>query len=157
MHFLIDGYNLIFTLIESKKSLQSQREEVISYLQEEFSRKKIKGTIVFDGAHRREEESGLSYRSPLVVAFAPKGQSADDYIVEKLEISKNAKIITVVTNDRGLHRHALGLSAKIQSNEDFIAYLNKKKKTQEIREAKDSPKNIDRLQKIFEKRLEEES
>ena len=100
MYFLIDGYNLIFTLSCSKKSLQSLRQEVIQYLRKEFARKKIKGMLVFDGAHRRDEESGLSYPSPLIVAYAPKGQSADEYIIEKLEISKNPKIITVITNDR---------------------------------------------------------
>lgn len=156
MRFFIDGYNLIFTLIDSKKSLQTLREEVILYLRKEFAQKKIKGTLVFDGAHIRDEESGLSYPSPLVVAFAPKGQSADEYIVEKLELSKNPKIITVITNDRGLQRHAKALGAKIQSNHDFIAYLKKKKKTKSLIEPKDSPKNIERLQKIFEKKLEED-
>ena len=157
MHFLIDGYNLLFSLINSKKSLQTLRQELIEYLKKEFARKEIKGTLIFDGAHRRDEESGLSYPTPLVVAYAPKDQSADEYILEKLEISKNPKIITVVTNDRGLIRHAKSAGAKTQGNEDFIHWLKKKKKPTREVEAKDSPKNIERLLKIFEKKLEEES
>lgn len=157
MYYLIDGYNLIFSLTSHKKNLRTLREETVNYLQTEFKRKKIKGTLVFDGAHRTDEESGLSYSSPLIVAYAPKGQTADEYIIEKLEISKNPKIITVVTNDRGLIRQVKGYHAKVLANEEFVHWLKKKKRVSHNSEPKDSPKNIERLLKIFEKKLEEES
>ncbi|EKE08046.1 MAG: hypothetical protein ACD_17C00375G0002 [uncultured bacterium] len=141
--------------MESKKSLQALRQEIIAYLQKEFAKKKIKGTLVFDGAHRRDEESGLSYPNPLTVAYAPKGQSADEYIVERLELSKNRKIITVITNDRGLALHAKSLGAKVQANSSFICWLKKKKSSKTIKEPQDSPQNIDRLENIFKRRFEE--
>lgn len=155
MYYLIDGYNLIFSLIESKESLQTLRQKVIHTLQKHFARRKISGMLVFDGAHKRDEESGLSYPSPLIVAYAPKGQSADQYIVERIQIAANPKQITVVTNDRGLGRHAKSAGAKVQPNDEFIVWLNKRKKKSTM-EPKETQQNIDRLLKIFEERLKNE-
>ncbi len=155
MHYLIDGYNLIFSLIESKESLQTVRQKVIATLQKKFSKRKISGMLVFDGAHRRGEESGLSYPSPLIVAYAPKGQSADEYIVEQIEGSAHPKQIVVVTNDQGLARHAKSHEAKVMGNEEFISWLNKKKRKKKAAEAADTKENINRLLKIFEERLDD--
>lgn len=156
MYFLIDGYNLIFSLIESKESLQQIRNKVILSLQKQFARRKISGTLVFDGAHKRDEESGLSYPSPLIVAFAPKGQTADSYIVEKIETAKNRKEITVVTNDKGLGRHAKSAGAKVIPNDEFIQWLHKPVKKKANADPVDTKQNIDRLLKIFEERLKNE-
>lgn len=156
MYYLIDGYNLIFSLVHSKESLQILRQKIICTLQKRFAKKQVSGTLVFDGAHRRDEESGLSYSSPLTIAYAPKGQSADEYIVEIIETSKTPKQISVVTNDQGLSRHAKSNGSKVMSNEDFIYWLEKKKKKSKDIEPKDTQQNMDRLLKIFEERLKEE-
>lgn len=156
MYYLIDGYNLIFSLIQSKDSLQTLRQKVIHSLQKQFAVRKISGTLVFDGAHRRDEESGLSYSSPLIIAYAPKGQSADEYIVNLIEMAKNPKEMVVITNDRGLILHAKSHGAKTQSNSAFIHWLHKKKKKGKEIEPKDTEQNIIRLLKIFEEKLKEE-
>ncbi|MBS0624653.1 MAG: NYN domain-containing protein [Verrucomicrobia bacterium] len=157
-YFYIDGYNLIFTLTESKHSLFHQRTGIIRYLQKEFARLHLKGMIVFDGSRRRDEESGLSYASPLDIAYAPSGQSADEFILEKLEWEKKAHHITVVSNDRALVRNARSFGAKTQSNDAFIKYLNGKtsKKLRKSIEPKETAQNMKRLLKIFEERLGEE-
>jgi predicted RNA-binding protein with PIN domain len=156
MYYLIDGYNVIFSLIHSKDNLRTLRTKVIHTLQKQFAKREITGTLVFDGAHRRDEESGFSYASPLTIVYAPKGQSADDYIVELIETAKNPKQITVVTNDGGLSRRAKSYRAKVQSNEAFITWLGKKKKREKEIEPKDTQRNMDRLLKIFEERLKQE-
>lgn len=156
MYYLIDGYNLIFTLIESKDSLTLQRQKIIHYLQKKFALLHLSGMLVFDGKHRRDEESGLSYPSPLIVGYAPKGQSADAYILAEVEKAKNPKQVLVVTNDRGLTLQACSMGAKVQSNREFILTLKKRsKKTKPTKsDPKDSEQNISRLLKIFEERLE---
>src|SRR6185312_915255 len=124
-------------------------------LQKQFGKLKISGTLVFDGAHRRGEESGLSYPSPLIVAYTHKGQSADEYIVEQIELLSNPKEVTVVTNDKGLGLHARSHGAKVWSNAEFIHWLKgrgQKKKAKAI-EPKETKENIDRLLKVFEERL----
>jgi predicted RNA-binding protein with PIN domain len=155
MYYLVDGYNLIFALIESKDSLTLQREKVIRYLQKKFAKLHLSGMIVFDGKHRRDEESGLSYPSPLIVGYAPKGLSADAYIVAEVEKAKNPKQVIVITNDKGLTRHVRAAGAKVQSNNDFILELKKRSLKTKAQEStpKESQHNIERLEKIFEERL----
>lgn len=155
-YYLIDGYNLIFSFAQSKESLQTLRQKIIRALQKQFAQHAVAGTLVFDGAHKRDEESGLSYSSPLIIAYTPIGQSADEYIIERLEMATNPKQITVVTNDRGLRMHVKSHGAKIQSNDAFIHWLKKRNKTRREVEPMDTEQNIDRLLKIFEKRLKEE-
>jgi predicted RNA-binding protein with PIN domain len=155
MFYYIDGYNFIFTLTDTKSSLIHQRKSVIKFLQKQFSLFLLRGMLVFDGSHQRSEESGLSYASPLDIAYTPKGQTADEYILEKLEWHQQKAPVTVVSNDQGLARHARSLGAKTQSNETFLQYLEKKKakKSAKSYEPKDTLKNIERLLKIFEEKL----
>lgn len=158
MIYLLDGYNLLFSLIESKKSLSDQRNHLISFLQKQFSYFNLSGTLVFDGSHRREEESGISYKSPLEIAYAPKGQSADMYIVEKIEITQNPRLIVVVTDDRGLASHARSHGAKVQTNRAFLDWLSKKakkRKKEKKLSVSETPKNMERLLKAFEERLKD--
>ncbi len=155
IYYYIDGYNFIFSLIESNETIQTLRQRVIHLLQKKFAQLKLSGTVVFDGSHKRGEESGLSYPSPLIVAYSPKGQSADEYIIEKIESAANPKTMTVVTNDRGLIRHVRSMGAKVQSNSEFIHSLlsRSKKRSEKKGMPSDSKQNIERLLKIFEERL----
>ncbi len=150
MTYYIDGYNLIFTFIDSKDSLLQMRKKLVQFLQKRFAQMDLEGVIVFDGSHKRGEESGLSYPAPLIVAYTPKGQSADDYILEQIAGKKQ---VTVVTNDRGLILHAKSLGAKVQSNSQFIQWIKKKKKLKTVEEPKETRYNFERLLKIFEDRL----
>ncbi len=106
--------------------------------------------LVFDGFHRGNEESGRGYESPLEIVFTPKGQSADAFILEKVELTKNRKDVRVVTNDEGLTRQARSLGAQVQTNHAFVKYLASKKKILPEKKSVDTPKNKERLQKIFE-------
>jgi predicted RNA-binding protein with PIN domain len=161
MYFLIDGYNLLFRLSESKKSLQFQRQTVIVSLQKEFKCLRLEGTLVFDGRHRYDEQSGLSYHSPLVIAYSHKGQTADQYILEKLEMARVPSDITVVTDDRFLATTARGLKARTLGLKAFIVLLEKKhakkrRQREEIieeRPIRETPRNMERLLKEFEARL----
>lgn len=158
MIYLIDGYNLLFFVSEGPKNFSRERQEFIASLQNCFSCLHLSGLLVFDGKHRRDEESGRSYEEPLEIIYAPSGQSADNYIVEKLQSLKNPKDAIVVTNDKGLSLHARALKAQIMDNDSFLSFIlsrmSPKKKT---KKTKDSPQNIERLSKIFEERFKERS
>jgi len=157
MFFLIDGYNLLFSWLDTKESMEKKRARLVLWIQREFKQMKLHGIIVFDGAHRRDEESGLSYPNPMELAYTPKGQSADQYILDRVEALKNRKNAMVVSNDRGLKSQASAMGAKTMGNDEFIDWLLKravKKKAKQL-PAKDSPYQIERLTKIFEERLKE--
>ncbi|MBX9744907.1 MAG: NYN domain-containing protein [Chlamydiales bacterium] len=155
MFYYIDGYNLIFALADTKRSLMHQRKSAITFLQKRFAHLQLRGMLVFDGSHQRNEESGLSYANPLQIAYTPKGQTADEYILEQLEYSHKKSPATVISNDRGLCRKARELGANTQSNEGFLHYLEKKKTKRMIAVPKETPYQINRLIKIFEEKLKE--
>jgi predicted RNA-binding protein with PIN domain len=154
MFFLIDGYNLLFSCIEGRESIEKKRARLVLWIQREFKRMRLRGVIVFDGSHRRDEESGLSYPSPMECAFTPKGQSADENILERIEILKNRKDAAVVSNDLGLQRRVNAMGAKAMSNDQFLEWLLRRgaKKKSKRSPMKDSPREIERLNQIFEER-----
>lgn len=158
MIYILDGYNLLFTLTESDHPLAKQRQKIIRFLQKKFATFKMDGLLVFDGRIRYGEESGRSYPSPLEVVFTSKGQSADQFIVERIESSQNPRQVTVVTNDRGLMANARSLGAKTTGTAPFIEWLlNRRKKNATPKpHIADTKQNIDRLLLIFEERLKEE-
>lgn len=160
MHYLIDGYNLLFFGDESKSSLRSRRQTIIQSLKKEFTQLRMKGTVIFDGSHRADEESGLSYKSPLVIVYSHQGQTADQYILEKLEAAKTPSELTIVTNDKGLAMHARNFGAKSMTISAFFAqlkkkHLQKKGAIEEKRSISISARELNRLIKIFEERLED--
>lgn len=157
MLYLLDGYNLLFTLTESDHPFAQQRQKIIHFLQKRFASFKMTGVLVFDGRVRRGEESGRSYPSPLEVIYTSKEQSADQFIIEQIETSQNPRQVTVVTNDRGLIANVHPLGAKTIGNAKFIQWLvNRRKRPALKTEIADSKQNIERLITIFEKRLKEE-
>lgn len=153
MHYLLDGYNILFTCLDDSKDFSKTRASLISYLQKSFKSLKLSGLLVFDGFHRQDEESGRGYESPLEIMYSPKGQTADSFIVEQISLSKNPKDVKVVTNDAGLTRRARSLGAHVQKNHEFLKVLEKgKKKGNNEKDVAESPRAKDRLQKIFEDR-----
>lgn len=158
MNYLIDGYNLLFFL-HPKGSLLDQRRTIIQLIQEVFIKKNLKGTIVFDGAHKREEESGIFYAPPIDIVFTPKSQSADEWIIEKISSAKNKKEFLVITDDTGIKRHVHSLGSQTETREKFLTFLFKAKQqnNQSVKkEVKESPGQLKRLLKIFTEKYEQE-
>ena len=160
MHYLIDGYNFVFYFIDPKKSLQSQRQSVIRGLQEEFAQLGLEGMIVFDGSQVRGGESGLSYQSPLIIAYSFSGETADRYILDKVESAKRPSELTVVSNDKSLTAAARKHGANTLDLKAFLAFLAKKRKKisekPEPRAFVESEAETERLIKLFEERLKNE-
>lgn len=157
MYYYLDGYNLLFTVFESRKPIPSQRESLILFLQKMFSRHHFKGMLVFDGAIRLGEESGKLYPSPLEVVYTSKGQTADAYILEQIEIAKTPQQTIVVSCDQGLCRNARTLKAKTMDNHSFLQKLEQRKAASAAKPVfSETKKNIERLLKIFEDKLKNE-
>lgn len=160
MHYLIDGYNFLFACIDSKKELRSQRQTVISSLQEKFAMLELEGTIVFDGSQQSGEQSGLSYKSPLIIAYSFAGETADQYIIEKIEGFSRPSELTLVTNDKLLSSTARNRKAHVMDIKTFLRFLEKKRERQHNPDQKlteEAKWDFDRLLKIFEERDSKES
>ena len=161
MIYLIDGYNLLFRLFHSEKKFEAQREVIIDFIQEKASLLNIYMHLIFDGYKQNQELSNISYFDNLKVIYTSKGQTADDYILEQIFLSKTPAEILVITSDNTLKRKAKEMHAQTKSIDSFISWLSKKesliKKSMYLDEDNylDTQKNIERLLKIFEDKMED--
>ena len=160
MRYFIDGYNFLFKLYEEVDPLREKRDEVISYLKDRLLSLGLHITIIFDSHHTigafiptrlRKEE--------LEIIYTPSDQTADQYIIELLESSKNNHIKTIVTSDRFLTKqakihgaHSLTISAFL----DMILKKEKKARSAEKKQEQECSREFERLLEAFEKKLKED-
>lgn len=143
MHYFVDGYNLLFYL-KKEGDLQENRNFIMAILKKISLRLKATMTIVFDG-----KEENISHVQNIKIVFTEKGESADDFILKQLELSKNIKNETVVTSDKSLTRLSRSLGAKTLSIYSFLQFISSKKSPTKEYSFEDSQENIERLLKIF--------
>lgn len=160
MHYLVDGYNLLFCSLKKKGPLQQTRQRMIQELNEVISQLCLDVVLIFDGSQENLPYLSRGHFDTLEIVYTSKEQTADEYITEEVIYSKAPSEITVVSNDRELTNRCRHNGAKTQTIEQFISYLQKKRRKHRKAQARPSFKESDpelaRLLAIFEKRLSEE-
>lgn len=159
MYYLIDGYNFLFRIKSPKgKSLEQRRESLIHLLSEELFPLKGKVAVIFDSSEQMRDFPQWGLSKNLEVIYAPRGSSADTYIIELAEQTKNPDTLTIVTSDQGLAKQCRQIGTKTLSIEDFLAFVAKKKQKKGAGKPnyKESQKELERLRKIFEERLSDD-
>ncbi len=139
MHYFIDGYNLLFRLLNNSENLQSQRETIIYDLNKKISLLKLDVSIVFDAAFQIGERSRSHYHE-LEILFTAKGETADEYIIDEIKNNPHPQQETVVTSDKQLAWHVRHGSAHIESVEEFMLWLNRAYKNKVRQLKKEKPK-----------------
>jgi predicted RNA-binding protein with PIN domain len=112
----------------------------------------LRVTVFFDASDPLQDHDSRTHLRNLEIIYTHPKKSADDAIVEALEIHKSPSQICVVTSDKGLSKKANSLGAKILSISDFLLFLQKKHKRNNSStdiSVQDSPREIERLLKIF--------
>jgi uncharacterized protein len=172
MHYILDGYNLLFRLINSRNDLELVRNRFISQLDKKAELLKLDITVVFDGRFQDGESTRSHYKN-LEIIYSSHGETADELILAELELSPNIRREIVVTSDRDLAWRAKRMQAKTESSEQFYRWLNlryekKRLKKPPSKKQKTSPPPVplsapppkdelmDHYLKQFEKRLIEE-
>ncbi len=156
MLYLIDGYNLLFKLFHNEKNIQTQRNLVIEFLKEKASISRLNIHLIFDAHHQEEIVAHTTSIDRLKVVYTPKSQTADEYILEKIFLSKTPTQITVITSDNSLAFQAKQMKAQAKSIDEFLDLLSQQKLPQKEDTQKDfidTKYNIQRLLKIFEDKL----
>lgn len=125
MHYLVDGYNLLFRLSSALEDFTSMRESIIQDLNRRVQRLKMDVVIVFDAQYSQGEASRTHYNY-LEILFSGKGETADDLIIKLLKRIDSPQRYTVVTSDKHLAWEARHLGAKTESVEAFLISLNKR-------------------------------
>lgn len=134
MHYLIDGYNLLFRVLKAGDTLQHQREEITSYLEQRLSAIGLDATLIFD-SHYREEEGSRRHLHSLEIIFTGHGESADAQILRFLKEAHSPQDYTVVTSDKTLARLCRLKLAKTESIDEFWSFVHKRYKNKMKRDA----------------------
>lgn len=139
MHYLIDGYNLLFRQEREGRNLETKRETLVRSIASSFNHLRIKGTIVFDAPHQTGA-AVLSWMGLLRIVYTDWQETADSWILSYLRHSQDANRFTLVTADRDLAFQARQLRAKTISTSNFLLLIDKKlKKQKPISPCRSSP------------------
>ena len=152
MHYWIDGYNLLFHLPKTEDSFEEKRRILIFKINEQIKKFSLTATVVFDASDPSQNFDTRSHYDSLEIIYTHPKKSADDAILEAIELSKNPSLLCVVSSDKGLCLKAKALGSNTLSLPEFLHFLSKKhkRKTSNVHmEYQDSPQEIARLLKIF--------
>lgn len=156
MRYLIDGYNLIFSLIDKDLPLQKLREQCIPLLSKFFQNNQDDVMIVFDGHASFSIDNHFERSFPFVITFSPKPLTADDYLIEIVIGTKEKEKLTLVSSDKQLLKRAKEFQTKTMTIVDFI-----KKKSPKVNKTSFekttpplTPRHIAKYKTLFESKLE---
>ncbi len=99
--YLIDGNNVIGQRVGWHRDKPGSRRQLLGDLASLAKVKKLRLTVVFDGAPDPSFPDGASFRG-VKVFYSRPNSDADTRIVVMVEAERNRKNLTVVTSDRKL-------------------------------------------------------
>jgi predicted RNA-binding protein with PIN domain len=116
LHYLIDGYNLLYALPDIPTgSWEKKREALLRLIVKERPYGNNKASVIFDS----REGAGSQSRHGEIQVIYTAGETADDWISHHVRRTANPRILIVVTNDQGLRRLIRGTGAKVMGTEEF--------------------------------------
>ncbi|MGH9767964.1 MAG: NYN domain-containing protein [Blastocatellia bacterium] len=96
--YLIDGNNVIGQRVGWHRDKPGSRRRMTQDLARLAWAKKLRLTVVFDGAPDPQFPDGSSYRG-VRIFYSRQGSDADARIIEMVEAERNRKNLVVVTSD----------------------------------------------------------
>ena len=116
MYIVVDGYNVLKKVIADKDGSETQRKAFVNLCGRYAAKRGHKLTVFFDAGPcdrpMRERQRGVA------VVFSGKFQSADDLIIEFMELHKGKEVV-VVTADREIKMAASKSGAEVVDPEFF--------------------------------------
>ncbi|MCP5064680.1 MAG: NYN domain-containing protein [Ignavibacteriae bacterium] len=144
--YIIDGNNLIGKIPQiwnlQKKDKQASRVRLVSLLQLYFSKKNVNVSLHFDGFAADAIPSGK-----LKIKYS-NNKIADIIIKEEIDLSKNPKVLAIVSSDHNIQDYARVNSCTVIKSEDFAKQLSQKKDTAAEEEINKSISN-DEMKRLF--------
>ena len=131
MPFLIDGYNLLWSVHKTGEDLEPVSDIQLCYIVGRYLKLVGEsGQIVFDGTGP-PDKTGFDNIGSLEVFFSGRSTEADEVIENKIKSNTAPVRLTVVSSDRRLRKAARAKKATAVKSETFwhniLRQLNKKK------------------------------
>ncbi len=121
--YLVDGNNVIGGRVGWHRDKEGSRRQLLQDLARLTRVKKLRLTVVFDGAPDPAFPDGSSYRG-VKVFYARQGADADARIVEFVEAEKNKKNLVVVTSDGALASRVRVCGVRVMRAGEFRRMLD---------------------------------
>ena len=121
--YLIDGNNVIGGRVGWHRDKPGSRRRLIEELARLARTKKIRLSVVFDGAPDPEFPDGSSYRS-VKIFYARQGSDADARIIEMVEAERNKKNLLVITSDGRLSSRIRANGVRVMRSGEFRRILD---------------------------------
>lgn len=125
MHYLVDGYNLLFRTMNPGVEIQRQREALIEDLSTKAKLLNLNVTVIFD-SHFQQGESHRTHKGCLEIIYTAEKESADEHILKLIRNLDKPRETTVVTSDRVLASRAKLFLVHTQKVEAFTDTINRR-------------------------------
>lgn len=142
--YIIDGYNLIHALgMAATKAeqggLERSRRKLLDFLVQAFREQAELVTVVFDAQQAPRGVPRQQHYHGLHVQFAPKDQTADDWIEKLIADAALPSTLVVVSNDMRLQSAANRRGGRAWSHDKLLDFLEGRQ-----RSAAPTPEETDR-------------
>jgi predicted RNA-binding protein with PIN domain len=129
--FLIDGYNLLFTLgiapdQVGPQELHKARERLLGSIAAAHHGRDTSVTVVFDARHTTRKNAAVQQIGGIDVLFAVKHDEADDLIEERIRGHSHPRQLVVVSDDRRLQQAARRRRCQVMTCAEYLDWGSKK-------------------------------
>jgi predicted RNA-binding protein with PIN domain len=121
--YLIDGNNVIGGRVGWHRDKPGSRRRLMEDLALLARTKKLRLSVVFDGAPDPQFPDGSSYRG-VRIFYSRKDSDADSRIIEMVEAERNKKSLVVVTSDGKLTSRVRACGARVMRSGQFRETLD---------------------------------
>ncbi|MFQ6048525.1 MAG: NYN domain-containing protein [Phycisphaerae bacterium] len=125
MPVLIDGYNLMHAGRVDESRGTFGRAQLCSLLGRWARRSRQAVTVVFDGTAPAEPLGWQLHGCDIEVTYSGPGRSADEMIIERINLSSAPRRLTVVSSDRQVRRAARRRRCRWVDSSSFLAYVTR--------------------------------
>lgn len=136
MSYIVDGNNVMGQTPGWHRDKPKARRMLLKKLAAFARSKKVRVTVVFDGAPDRLAPEGSAFRG-VKVLYAERGSDADHQIERLVEDSRNPRGLTVVTSDRHLAFVVRARGARVTRSGEFRKELESAPESKSTSDGKD--------------------
>ena len=126
MHYILDGYNVIGASQHIRLSQSDKEDCLIKLLSNFIKHNKHKITVVFDGNHPDFNWQSQYTDQGINVVFTDKEETADTYIIRKMNNKQNKQGLIIVSSDRDIIMAAKHAKVQTRSSHIFWKTMSQK-------------------------------
>ncbi len=118
MSYLVDGNNVMAQRVGWHRDKPKARRGLMDELARFAQGRRVRVSVVFDGAPEQHFGDGASYKG-VRVFYAERGSNADERIKQMVEQARERRTLIVVTSDRQLADYVRRCGAQVVRSGEF--------------------------------------